>query len=63
MIYVFNARYENMDIDDEESIIIKVDSQWAKCEKEVYMEAMSMAYDVQTESMSLQALLLIGVER
>lgn len=34
-----------------------------KCEKEVYLTAMSMAYDMQTESISLQALVLMGIER
>lgn len=38
-MYVFIARYENIDIEAEENIIIKVDSKMFKSEKEVYLEA------------------------
>lgn len=62
-MYLFDAKYINIDNEDEESIIIEVDSQMIKCEKEAYLTAMSMAYDIQTESISLQALVFIGIER
>ena len=62
-MYLFDAKYINIDNEDEESIIIEVDTQMVKYEKEAYLTAMSMAYDMQTESISLQALVLIGIER
>lgn len=62
-MYLFVAKYINIDNEDEESIIIEVDTQMVKYEKEAYLTAMSMAYDMQTESISLQALVLIGIER
>ena len=62
-MYLFDAKYINIDNEDEESIIIEVDGQSVKCEKEAYMTAMSMAYDMQTESISLQSLVFICFER
>ena len=62
-MYVFDVRYENFDIEEEESIIIKISRHEVKCEKEAFIEAMSRAYDIQTESISLHAIVFIGYER
>lgn len=51
-MYVFKVRYENIDIEAEESITIKVDSQMFKSEKEVYLESMAIEYDIQNEKCS-----------
>ena len=62
-MYVFIARYENIDIGAEENIIIKVDSQMFKSEKEVFLEAMSIAYDIQNEQCSFLGIVFDYIER
>lgn len=61
-MYVFIARYYNIDIGAEENIIIKVDSQMFKFEKEVYSEAMSIAYDIQNEKCSFLGIVFDYIE-
>lgn len=62
-MYVFIARYENIDIGAEENIIIKVDSQMFKSEKEVFLEAMSIAYGIQNEQCSFLGIVFDYIER
>ena len=62
-MYVFFARYENIDIGAEENIIIKVDSQMFKSEKEVFLEAMSIAYDLQNEKCYFLGIVFDFIER
>lgn len=62
-MYVFIARYENIDIEAEENIIIKVDSQMFKSEKEVYLEAMAIAYDIQNEKCFFLGIVFDFIER
>lgn len=46
----------------EETIIIKVDSQMFKSEKEVYLEAMAIAYDIQNEKSSFLGIVFDYIE-
>lgn len=62
-MYIFVARYENIDIGAEENIIIKVDSQMFKSEKEVYLAAMAIAYEIQNEKFSFLGIVFDYIER
>lgn len=49
-MYLFQAHYLNMDIDNDKlddilTVPIRIDEQFFNCEKEIYLYAMSQAYD------------------
>ncbi len=49
-MYLFEAHYSNMDTNEEISRKIEIEAQFFDTEKEIYLYAMSKAYDMTNEN-------------
>ena len=59
-MYLFVVHFINMDNDEERSKAIEIDGQFFDREKDIYLHAMALAYDMKAENESFSSLEFIS---